>query len=492
MTDAAGFTVRDVAGDAPDMNVLRLHRRAPPALPLDLFGAFWARWIADAAAGASAPPDYTMAVLLAAASALIGNARHVSAWSGWCEPPVLWCASVGDPSSGKSPGADPVMDILAAIEAADTLDFPAIRRRWETDREGARARKARWQGEVKEAAKLGNPPPPMPADADDPPEPQRPRVRANDATIEKLAEMLAGLPKGLLYARDELSGWIACFDRYSGGGDRAFWIEAYGGRASTVDRKKHPEPVHVPHLSVAVFGGIQPDKLADVLRDADDGLVPRFLFAWPDRAPYCRPTRSADHNAGLAALRRLHGLALADDGKPVVVPLAPDAADVMHEAVADFRGRDAGGLLAGAIGKAPGHVLRLALVLEFLWWCGGPAADEPRTVSAAAVKAAAGLVDGYFLPMAERAFGDAGATVGERNAATLAKWIRRTRPDVVNVRLVRDTARLQGLREATPIHDACKRLVEARWLFEPARDGTTGGRPREDYRVNPALWSALP
>ena len=433
-----------------------------------------------------------MAALLAAASALIGNARHVKVGGQWCEPPVLWCASVGDPSSGKSPGADPVMRILAAIEADDAADFPIIRRRWETDREGARARKARWQGEVKEAAKLGNPPPPMPADADDPPEPQRPRVRANDATIEKLAEMLAGLPKGLLYARDELSGWIACFDRYSGGGDRAFWIEAYGGRASTIDRKKHPDPVHVPHLSVAVFGGIQPDRLADVLRDADDGLVPRFLFAWSDRVPYRRPTRSADHDAGLAALRRLHALALADDGKPLIVPLASDASDVMHEAVADFRGRDAGGLLAGAIGKAPGHVLRLAWVLECLWWCGGPEAEEPRTVSAAAVKAAAGLVDGYFLPMAERAFGDAAALPVERQAATLARWILRTRPDVVNVRNVRETARLPGLRDANAIHATCAHLVEAGWLAPPARDGSTGGRPREDYPVNPRVWEAAP
>ena len=46
-------------------------------------------------------------------------------------------------------------------------------------------------------------------------------------------------------------------------------------------------------------------------------------------------------------------------------------------------------MLAGAIGKAPGHVLRLALVLEFLLWCGDETAPEPDCISADAVRAAA-------------------------------------------------------------------------------------------------------
>jgi hypothetical protein len=494
MTDAAGFTTRDVPLPDPDRGVLRLHRRAAPALPLDLFGTFWSGWLADAAEGASAPPDFVVAALLPAASALIGNARHVSAWQGWCEPPVLWCASVGDPSSGKSPAADPVMRILAAIEAESATGFPDTRRQWETRREAARACKARWQGEVKEAAKIGTPPPPMPADADEPPEPQRPRVRANDATVEKLALLLSGNPKGLLFCRDELAGWVGSFERYSAASDRAFWLEAYGGRAFTVDRVKHPEPIAVPHLSVAVFGSIQPERLSAIMQDSpDDGLLPRFLFAWPERLPYTRPTRCADHNEGLAALRRLATLRLGAGPDatpcPVVVPFAPDAVEAMHRLRGELREREAAGLLAGSVGKAPGHVLRLSLVLEYLWWCDGDG-PEPDCVSARAVTAAAALVCDYFLPMAERTFGDAGATMEERNAATLARWIQRQRRETVNVRQVRDHARLPGLREAQPIHAAAARLVEAGWLFEPARDGSTGGRPRSDYPVNPRLWDA--
>ena len=57
----------------PDMAVLRLHRRPPPALPLAVFGD-WGGWIKNAAEAAACPPDYVAAPLLASASALIGHA----------------------------------------------------------------------------------------------------------------------------------------------------------------------------------------------------------------------------------------------------------------------------------------------------------------------------------------------------------------------------------------------------------------------------------
>src|ERR1051325_501910 len=90
----------------PDMSVLRPERPRPPGLPVLAFGPAWAAWIASAAEAAARPPDYVAAPLLAAASALIGNARWGQATPGWAEPPHLWLGVVGDSGSGKSPGAD--------------------------------------------------------------------------------------------------------------------------------------------------------------------------------------------------------------------------------------------------------------------------------------------------------------------------------------------------------------------------------------------------
>ena len=90
----------------PDMGVLRLRRRPPPALPLEVFGDTWSRWLTDAAAAAACPVDYVAGPLLASVSTLIGHARWAQAWPGWSEPPHLWTVVVGDCGTGKSPGAD--------------------------------------------------------------------------------------------------------------------------------------------------------------------------------------------------------------------------------------------------------------------------------------------------------------------------------------------------------------------------------------------------
>lgn len=85
--------------------------------------------------------------------------------------------------------------------------------------------------------------------------PIRQRLRVSDATTEKMAELLSQTSRGLLMYRDELSGWLGGMDRYSNRGDRPFWLEAYGGRSFTVDRKSAPDPIIVDRLSVAVIGG---------------------------------------------------------------------------------------------------------------------------------------------------------------------------------------------------------------------------------------------
>ena len=113
---APELTTRDLLPE-PDMGVLRLNRRTPPKLPIEVFGPVWAPWITTAAEAAACPPDYVAAPLLASASVLIGHARWGQATPGWAEPPHLWVAAVGDSGNGKSPGADCLLrDVLPELE----------------------------------------------------------------------------------------------------------------------------------------------------------------------------------------------------------------------------------------------------------------------------------------------------------------------------------------------------------------------------------------
>ena len=91
------------------------------------------------------------------------------------------------------------------------------------------------------------------------------------------------------------------------------------------------------------------------------------------------------------------------------------------------------------------------------------------------------------MPMAERVFGDAAASVTDRNATTLARWIVREKAAEIHVRNLQRTVRLPGLRTAELIHGAAAVLVDAGWLYVPDSGGA-GGRPKAAYPVNPQIW----
>jgi hypothetical protein len=505
LLDSARLTTEATASDPlgdwpePDRSIVADGRRPPPPRPLEVFGP-WRQWIADTAESTSTPPDYAACALLSVAASLLGNAAWVSPWSGWEEPPVIWMGLVGDPSSGKSAALGPFMKIIRDIEKDMAVDFDATRREWETAKEAAECARDAWESEVKTATKNHIPPPLMPANADAPVEPVRPRLVVSDTTQEALTAILAGQPRGLLMNRDELAGWLASFDRYNAGGsERALWLEGTGGRPFTVDRVKNAgKPIIIPRLCVGALGGIQPDRLSTLLFSGDDdGLASRLLMTWPNPIPPARPRRFADHDAAARALRRLVGLSPATgeggEERPVVASLSSDGAALFQEwRTANYSAiQAASGRLAGHLGKMPGLVLRMALVLEFLWWSWDASTPPPVSVSERFVAAAAALANDYFAPMAERAYGDAALPEAERSAATVGRWILKSVPSVVNARDLRREVRLPGLREAKKVESALETLVDAGWLRPaPARNGDGAGRRRADYAVNPRVCGA--
>jgi putative DNA primase/helicase len=369
---------------------------------------------------------------------------------------------------------------------------------WKADCERAKVEWGSFQGLVKEAQKGRLPTPRLPDDAVEPAQPQRRRLLVQDSTPESLAVILSGNPTGTLHLRDELAGWLTSFDRYTPGG-REFWLEAYGGRPFVIDRKGSPEPVTVPFNGVSVVGGIQPEKLAEALLGKgkpDDGLVARFLWAWPDRVPYQRPRRTADHSLLATMYSRFDGLAwgVGPDGQDLAVTLTLDdaAADVFEafERANREAGDEAAGLYKSFLGKLNGMVLRLALVSEYARWAfeGGP---EPRSIRAKTLAAVAEFVDEYAKPTAMRVFGDAALPLVERNAATLARLILKHKLKRVNARELKRTPYKQllaGMREAEPLNEALAYLVDADWL-KPigSRAGPMPGRQSSDFAVNPGL-----
>ncbi len=481
----------------PDMTVLDAGRRKPVPMPGKLFGDAWPL-LQLIAGGTASPVDYPALAYITACASLIGGKRKVKpyATSSWSEPCILWCGAVGDPSSRKSPPLDQVTERLRHLERDSADQHKVALREWRTDCERAKVERDTWSRLVKDAAKEGHPTPPMPEVANDPDEPHRRRTMVMDATPEAVGSILAGNPMGTLHFRDELAGWLMSFDRYSPGG-REFWLEAYGGRPFVIDRKGAKAPLVIPFNGVSVLGGIQPAKLAAALLDSpDDGLVARFLWAWPDKVAFRRPVQAADLDTLEDIYRKLEGLRWGTDNEArdiaVTLRLSDAAARVFelwqsdNSAVDD----DAGSLFKSFVGKMDGVVLRLALVAELSSWAirGG---DEPREISIDALTAAAAWVDDYAKPMAERVYGDAALPAVERHAALLARYIRKAKLTSINKRQLKQSPHktpLAAIREAPIMDAAVSYLVDAGWLIDKGeRDGDGPGRKRGDYAVNPEV-----
>jgi len=478
----------------PDERFLRATLPPAPELCLDQVLAPRMRdWVNSAAESKGAPADYVFAALLAAAGSAIGNSRWALVWQGWAEPPVIWAMCIGVPSAGKSPAISAVLDPLRKVERVLREDTAERLAEWKEAVEIAKLTEAAWKDAAKAALRAGDTPPPMPDGCDVGPQPQPPRLVVNDGTIERLGAILAAQPRGTLQMRDELAGWLAGMQRYSGGGsDRPFWLEAFGGRGFTVERMGR-EPLTIERLTIGVMGGIQPDRLKSLLlKSDDDGLLARFLPIWPEPVPVQRPQSWADEAFMETALARLAALELvtAADGetRPWFVPFTEGACALMdkfRQVVRVWEG-EAEGLMLSFIGKLPGLAARLALVLGYLDFVSKDV-QEPREIGVSEFGRAAHLIEAYFLPMARRAYADAVTSKAERAAQQLVALIRENGWDSFTSRDVLRLGR-SSLGNAAELNPALSMLEEGDCIraVEPPANAR-GGRPQRRFSVNPAI-----
>ena len=78
-----------------------------------------------------------------------------------------------------------------------------------------------------------------------PEEPHQRRFKTNDATVEKIGDLLTQNPGGLLVFRDELIGLLSSWDKEGREGDRAFYLEGWNGTGS----------FNIDRIAVATLGG---------------------------------------------------------------------------------------------------------------------------------------------------------------------------------------------------------------------------------------------
>ena len=314
--------------------------------------------------------------------------------------------------------------------------------------------------------------------------------------MEKLGLLFNAFPRGLLALLDEGAAWFGNLNKYGGSGDEPFFLSAFNGIGTIVDRVKEGASVAPERALLSACVGIQPERLSDLMfARADDGFLSRFLMVWPDPLPPVWETPLVDESRVTELLRRLRSLRPGTDadGKaaPVVLPLSPAAEALFRPWYLEAKAaaQAASGLTAGFLGKATGVAGRLALVVELLTWAAtnGP---EPADISARSMAAALTLSADYFAPMAERVYGDAARSPAERGAAALLKAIRARGARTVNKREVYRDWGVPGLGSADKVQPALDVLEDGDCLRDASATTERGGRKRGDYLVNPRLFGA--
>jgi putative DNA primase/helicase len=155
------------------------------------------------------------------------------------------------------------------------------------------------------------------------------------------------------------------------------WLSLHSGQAPPIDRKTADESHDIDHPCVSVIGGIQPGKLGVLDLKAGDGMVERFLFAYPSATllPEAEQDVSVEAEDGYREIwDRLHALKMGEDefGKPapVGVPLTPEARDawkrykrrLKEEAYRPGQPE----FVQGVLGKMVAYLARFALVLALV------------------------------------------------------------------------------------------------------------------------------
>jgi hypothetical protein len=366
-------------------------------------------------------------------------------------------------------------------------------------REIAKVALADWKTDCRKAHKEGRERPPIPKEVVRlPPKPNPQRLLTSDTSVEEVQDLLAENPRGLVYLRSELIGFISSFGRYTGNAatERAFYLESYDGRAYVVDRKKNELPTRIPYNSLAVTGGITLDRLVPVFKDENnrDGFTARFLYIYPDRTPPtpCDPGRQSCVGELDDALTRLWLLQFGEDydrrGIPNILRPNADAIPILEavrqETYQATQQEAESGIVLDWLNKNPGRLLRIALVLEMLVWAKGTSPHRPTEISAENMERARRYLQ-YCKLMVYRVLGELVATDAQRDAAAIGRHILKHQLIAINEREIYQTQGFSRLRDQAVRKAAFKELTQAGWVSPRKRTGP--GRPSGDWEVNPKV-----
>lgn len=498
--------------DWPELLPVKTELLPVASLPLTIVPAPFRDWVADVSNRMQCPPDFVAAGMLVMAGSIVGAGCGIrpKQYDSWTVVPNLWGGVVGRPSMLKTPAIGEAMKPLDTLECDAKRTYDTAKKDYEADHEAFKARKESLQSDMRKVAngkaRDGQSMDGLKYDfahLEEPPPPVWRRYKTNDATIEKMAELQADNPRGLLLFRDELIGLFATWDKDGHEADRAFYLEAWNGvRPYTSDRIGRGT-LFVENLCVSLFGGIQPAKLSNYLHAAmrgqnNDGLVQRLqMLVYPDELRTWKltdtPINAQAKQQAYRVIDRLASMdfrqagAFAEEGHRIPYYRFDAAGQAvfyqwLEELETKLRQETEEPVLLEHLGKYRSLMPALSLLFHVCALADGHPVGQ---VSEEAAKLAAAWCD-YLESHARRIYG----LITNLTAQAAARLALKLQQGALPARFtVRDVYRKDWglLDDRQVIENACEELISLGWLRDHHTPSSFGQRGKTEYLVNPKV-----
>lgn len=466
-------------------------------------------WVADIAHRMQCPIDQIAVPAIVIISSLIGARCGIRPKrnDNWLVIPNLWGGIVGKPSTLKSPSLAEIMKPLNNMEAnarakyEDQLNNYIVESEFNKLAQAALKKQmekelAKPKGEITEEQKQTY------KNFEQIEKPVCKRHKTNDASVEKMGELLSENPRGLLLFRDELIGLLASWDKSGQESDRAFYLESWNGYGSHTSDRIGRGTTHCDNMCVSILGSTQPTKLSGYLHKAirnieNDGLMQRFqLLIYPDDIKDWQhidviPNKSEKERVFNLVERiaeldfSLFGASLEEDNAIPYFHFSKDAQVLFDAWLTDLEliklRRDEEDIIVEHLAKYRKLMPALALIFHILDLVDGKASGQVTVQSA---ERAAAWCD-YLESHARRIYG----MVLDKTYATSALSKKIKKRSLKNGFTVREVYRKgwSMLTTTEDVQDACDELVDAGWLREQYIESLFG-KGKIVYLINPSIW----
>lgn len=460
-----------------------------------------APWVRDISERMQCPPDYVGAPALIALGSVLGRKIGIAPEqkTDWYEVANLWGCLVGRPGIMKSPSVAEALKPLHRLEVDARKEFDERRAEHDKAHYEWRLRKDAAEQLAKAALKKDPSAPLVKNENPEPLEPTEHRYVTNDTSYEKLGELLAQNPNGILAYRDELVSLLKTLDREEYAASRGFYLTAWNGKDRyTFDRITRGK-THIEAACVSLLGSTQPGRLAEYVHSAisggarDDGLIQRFgLLVWPDQSPQWESVdRYPNSEARQTAWKCFDSF---DSLDPARIGAEPAS---IHQSVPVLRlDAEAHGLflewrtdlehLLRSDGLHPAlesHFAKYRKLVPALALINHLADVGYGPVGKKAMLAALGLAK-YLESHARRAYG-AGPEAETAAAKAILSHIRKGHlADGFSARDVH-RPRWSNLSDRSQVQAGLDLLCDLDWLAAAEKRSPRGGRPSPQYRINP-------